>query len=224
MTWPFRFGVLSIFTFALLVAGCNSGRDEKEPPAPKGAATPASPGERLQNPATWRSDPTLASKLGDYAEIEGYELRLPKGFEKIGGKFLPNGVGKVALWGGVPRDDGTRCVIIMTVMTAPKDAPQYDVSEKVLATLTLQIPRFKTSIEMDDMQLDATEAGRVGNLYFVRKPYHGTLKNLDKVSGVFYAGIEGKTIVCLTIVDTEPHCVDSSNVATAAILTLRKRL
>ncbi len=181
----------------------------KPPPLPKPAAAPKLP--------VWQPDPTLVEQLGPYEDIDGFQIRPPKGYQSMQVPGAPAGA-KVVAWAGPERADGTRPSVQLMLLSPPPEAPIYTIEQVLDSSLR------NTKKRRSEWQQTATESGQVNGIAFVTASWQGTITEVGmKGHGVEYAGKEGATIIQLKTQDVEPHHGEALKLGIAAILTFRKK-
>ena len=127
---------VSMFVFlsvlAILSSGCGSSAPQPQPAPPPQAAvappTPAAPVAAAPLPV-WEPDPAVLDELEPYRDVEGYEIRLPKGCETVP---PPQNVPylKALGWKGPPRENGSRFAFAILLITAPPSVGDYASSRR----------------------------------------------------------------------------------------------
>ncbi len=125
--------VAAVALLALLGAGWGCGGDGRPSPPPQlppvvPAIPPEPPRPAIFTGLPWRPDPAFNGQLGFYKAVEGYEIRVPNGFEEAQVP-VPLPEGKRVVWVGPTRDDGTRPVLAAVVITPrPEERTDYGIS------------------------------------------------------------------------------------------------
>jgi hypothetical protein len=217
--------VAVVALLALLGAGwgCGGGRPSP-PPQPPPVVPPVPP--EPPRPAVftglpWRPDPAFDGQLGFYQAVEGYEIRVPNGFEEAKIPLPPLPGGKAVVWGGPTRDDGSRPMLAVIVITPPP-------GERTDYGLSYIIEKVRPTAEQcSDWKQSAVESGGLGSWGAVRTGCRGTMSvptgKVPSVWSVYLCQTEARTFVLLFTVDRESELGESLRITNAAIMTLRKQ-
>jgi hypothetical protein len=219
-----RVGVfVCLSVLAIVASGCSRGTPSPQPSPPPQAAVVPSPVPVHVAAAplpVWQPDPALLDELEPYRDVDGYQIRLPKGCEAVPTPPVP--YTKATGWKGPSRADGSKLAVFLLATTVPPTAPDYAFTAQ--QELNAQVQGFKKTCGLSDWHETMAESGQVGGALFVRLNFQGVVANTSvKAHGFYYLTKEGGTIVALIIMDIEPHDGDSLKLGTAAILTFRKK-
>jgi hypothetical protein len=199
---PSRFTILVM----VLSAGCNSN------------SKPAVP-EKPREIATWAPDPALLDQLGPYVDVEGFQVRPPKGYAPIRApRADPRW--KYFGWSGKIGRNWTAPRFLIGIATAPAN-DNLSTPESILEQSLLGIRR--------DLSLAATweqsvrEHGRINELKFLRTRWSGETPKKLKMHGVVYSGRDGSQFIQIASIDSEPNDGSSLKLADAAAATFKRK-
>ncbi len=230
-------GLMALTALLALAAagwGCGKGLAPASPAPQPPAAVPALPPNSamaaiaappelhaLSGPApAWRPDPIFDGQLGFYQKVEGYEIRVPNGYEVAQIPVPPPPGGKVFSWAAAPRADGTRGLLGVMLVTPPP-------GEQANIGLGLIIETIRPPADQcSDWKQSPSEQGVIGGFYTLRTSCSGTFSTpVGKVSTRWsvYLCQDGSTYIFLFTADAESPERDSLRVANAAIMTFRKQ-
>jgi hypothetical protein len=212
-----RCALMFVAVAALLMGGCgpdNSGQKASTPKPPAPPVAVAVPSPPLVD---WKPDPALLDQLESYQDVEGYEIRLPKGCKPTS---VPMPYGKIRVWQTPMRDDNTQFMLAIMLVTVPPGVSDYALTaEQELDSILIG---FKKTSKFSDWQQAPTESGQVGGVPFVRVCFQGVVNGV-KGYGSYYVTKNAGTFVAISIVDFEPHSKESLGLGKASILTFRKK-
>jgi hypothetical protein len=189
----------SLFTFLILVTvqcGCNR----------QDASLPQ-----------WQPDGAFIGELGDAAEINGYFVRPPKGYQETTPAGGPPGT-KLVAWSGTPRSDGT-APMFQVMVGAPPAGERLPGLDELLTKMLDGVKRRR-----QNWSQSAPERGTINGLTFLRTRWSGTEPNQGwKMHGVMYVAIDGGSFIQLHTQDVEPHHEQALKRSEAAANTFKKK-
>ena len=165
----------------------------------------------------WSPDKALLSRLGTPTNVEGFELRPPKGytFRRMQGS---KGMHLFA-WVSAPRkeEEGVRGYVIMGVVSLPAKEKRH-APEEMLDAFLESIQRSR----LGDWKRTHTEHGTINGLPFVRARWSGTAREAPfKMSGFNYVCLVGSQLIQLSSQDVESH-PEALKLAETSVLTFKK--
>lgn len=234
------------FMALIATAGCNDEPSNPVPQVKDGgpahaagsnapAPPPPSPAEPSPNTATsglatdvsnanvpshanlpvWTPEKEMLDKFDDYIDFEGYQIRLPKGYKAIEPSQVPP-FSKAYVWAGESREDGTRPMIMIMLITPPPDSVKHT-SQEVLERIVGKIKQYR-----NNWQQRAIEEGQVNNLKFLKTSWQGQDKQTQvNMQGFEYVTQDDSSFVHIRTQDMEQY-PDSLKIGNASILTFRK--
>jgi hypothetical protein len=209
-----------------LALGCGQNHSAPAvPTAPPAPTPPPSPPPSTAPAVTtkdWRPDAALLDQLEPYQDVEGYEIRLPKGFELAGPPETPLPGISGRTWKGPARSDGSRPSFLLKLITPPPEAA----ASLSAATLEdgLQGVLPPNEVRGPDYQQESAESGQINGIAFARVGFRFTWAGTQgKVQGAAYSGKQGGTFIGIRIHDYEPYHEESLKLLNAAVMTLRKK-
>jgi hypothetical protein len=223
--------ILSL-VFALLASGCNrSTTGEPSAPSQPAASAPSRPlppppppppAPTLATLPVWTPDPAFLDQLEPYQDIEGYQIRLPKGFESKGPANIPFPGAREFGWVGASRTDGTKPTFYVEVITSPP--------ERAAEARDMALGQFITAIlpsqdmRGPDWQQGPLESGQINGLTFLRTSFQTTVPGTAvKIRAVGYVANDSSTLIAVRASDADAYQEQSLRLGAAAIMTFRKK-
>ena len=211
-------GMAFLVVVGMLAFGCDSGngtpqsRSSTQVPSPP---PPPPPG------VVWQPDTAILDQLLPYQDVEGYQVRPPKGW---GVRPVPSSSNqKNFSWCGPRRADVTLPEVQILLITIPP-ASQVEFKgatlEKVFDLAFQGVSTTNRNIRFSDK-----EGGQVNGVPFMRAKTTDRfqVRGGGDLSGVMYVGRDETTIFVLQFFDGKSHYDESVKLGTAAILTFRKK-
>jgi hypothetical protein len=165
----------------------------------------------------WKSDIAVVAELASYEDLGGYQIRPPKGYERISPQQGPEGA-KIFGWGGPPHADGTRPSLTVMLVTIPPEG--RTVSAEVLMDKTVASLKRRYA----DCQMGPVESGLVNGMAFSRAGFQGTPQEVPaKLHGRVFSGKQGDTWIQMQSRDVGPDHEKSLKVRDAALLSFRAK-
>jgi hypothetical protein len=196
---------LAIPLLVLFITSCGRNRDETGAPA---EPVPA-----------WAPDATLLEQLAPVQEVEGYQVRPPKGYavSRHTGEVWGQ---TVYSWVGTRRPDHTAPSFLVMFLVPPPEMRNDAKADRALLDKMLGgVKRRRTGWRQTD-----TERGQVNGLTFRRARWSGTsLETEEKMQGFMYVAWDGAKIIAISSQDVEPHHEQPLKLAEAAALTFKKK-
>ena len=198
-------------------AGTPGGGGEKKPAAGEEKKPVAGEEKKPAGSASaWEPDKALLDQLEPYQDVDGYQIRVPKGYAPLQSPAAPGA--KAFVWGGPRRPNGTFPSLTAMMLIAPPGAASLATMDPFLDLAMQGIKGLHR-----DWQETPREHGQVNGVTLLRARFQGVLnQNGLKVRGIYYAGRDGATFMMMASEDTEDQ-EQALRLAEAAILTLRKK-
>lgn len=156
-------------------------------------------------------------QVADWAEIEGYTLRPPKGYPPFDRPGIAPPGAKYFAWGGTWRKDGSAPDFLVMVGTPPPDE-RPSLQEALAAMLKIR------QRGMRDWQQTPSEEIESNGLKFARAYWQCTEGFVGRQwHGFVYVAFDGPTFIEISCQDVEPHHIEALKVAEAAALTFKKK-
>lgn len=201
----------SFIPFVLCVGLCVSAAAHAAPQPP--------------NPVVaWHADPAQVSSLGPEVTVQNYVLRLPAPLTAV--PVSPDVLARLSLQGitpclyGLVRPDGTReAVEIIIGAPTPKDV------SVITRDQIMQLLLAQAAQRINKLTHKKPTFGNVNGLSFERVTFTGIGTGIvygKRVHGIGLVADDNKTLVSITIADTEPYSTASLPTAEAAALTFHK--
>lgn len=197
----------------------TADRASRQPHNPQAdtTANADAPAAQVRGGATWQPDPGMLEELGPYEDFEGYQMRLPKSFPRQASPQAPPG-GKVFLWAGLPRGDGTRPLILISVIAIPPRERKMG-AKQAHANYLAGMKRSH-----DHWQEQPMRSGEINGMAFLKTTLQATVRaNGLRMHAVVYGHTEGATFVEMSGHDVEPHQEQTLKIIETAMLTFRKK-
>lgn len=176
----------------------------------------AAPRQNDKDP-NWTPDKNLSDRLGDFVDVEGFQLRVPKQFLPI--KQPGTGGSNAIAWTGEERSDGTRPYVMVTTVKLNSEQQSKLSLEQALDTFLNGIEKRRKNWSQT-----SAERGKVNGMTFVRAQWSGTEITTDKkMRGFSYVTIADGWLVQISSQDVEPHDREVLELAEAAALTFLKK-
>lgn len=168
---------------SLLIAARRLGLNQADA---EGASTATIP--------NWQPEAEAAEALGPNVAFGAYTLRPPAGYKP---RDLSTAGGRVFVWEGAPRPDGTRPRLLANLVPLPKDQADVTLQRHLHNTL-----RQAIASQRDDFQRSESHLGRIGGLTFARATWTAATrpepqKPARALRGAMYVAVDGPTAVVL---------------------------
>ena len=169
-----------------------------------------------QEPAPWLPAEALLSKLSDETPIEGYRLRIPRGYTLQTQAGPPGAIAHA--WVGPARADGTRPYVMLSIGSPPLvEATRYTLRQALAKALASVEQRRK------DWKQSDPEEGTIDGLKFMRAYWTGAEAQTGRqMPGFNYAAIDRERVIYLASQDLPPHHKEALQLAEAAVLTFKR--
>ncbi|HYV35329.1 MAG TPA: hypothetical protein VE988_06470 [Gemmataceae bacterium] len=194
------------------------GLPQKQAATDKGSNQPLAKSEQTSQSksSTWLPDAVLAKQLGNETNVEGYQLRPPKGYF-AGQSSTPFEGAKLLPWAGDLRPDNTVPGLLVMILKPPPNIPKRSL-EQFHAEMLKGIENRRKS-----WSPSAIEQGQINGLTFVRTYWSGTDSTSGKkMHGFKYSAIDGEIYIDLGCQDVDPHHREALKLGEAAALTFKK--
>jgi len=187
------------------------------------AAKPGTAGEK--KPAgmasSWKLDKALLDQLEPYQDVEGYQIRLPKGFNATPLPITPPQGQKLFHWMAPRQGAGgasSTSFVQVFLATAPSPEAAKANLEPALTTATEGMKR-----DQREWKQMPAEAGRINGLPCLRVKFQGVLAGSGaKTRGFAYAAQDGSVVIAISVVSAGDNA-EALKLAEAAALTFRKK-
>jgi hypothetical protein len=191
---------------ALAMSGCRGS----EPAKSEAAAE--------EKPGNWEPEKALVDRLQPYQDVEGYQLRLPKGYSLMQRPATPLPGVKVFYWMGPRQADGGGPSLAISVWTlAPGGEEPKDAVSKALAAL-----EASPNTQDRPWERASVESGQIAGLPCLRGQSQVVTAAGAKVRSFAYFVKDGTTQIAIGGGASEADA-DALKLAEAAVLTFRKR-
>jgi hypothetical protein len=181
--------------------------------------TPAGEGEKKPAGAAsgWEPDKALLEQLEPYQDVDGYQVRPPRGYASIQPPTPPGS--KVFSWAGMPRADGTAPIFTVLIATPTREEAKGITLENFVERMLAAVKALR-----QDWQQTPAERGQVNGLSMLRTTWQGTAPQGNfRMRGFDYFAQDGGTFICIRSQDVAPHGEQALKLAEAAALTFRKK-
>jgi hypothetical protein len=189
---------------------------------PTPTAKPGAGGEKKPGGAagSWEPDKALLDQLEPYQDVEGYQIRLPKGYNPMQMPITPPAGTRFLSWLG-PKHNGSACVVQGVLSTIPAGETKNNLTNAIAGAENTLKAQWR------DWQQTPPEKGQVNGLSFLRVRNQGVIAQMGalmgkKVRGFLYAAQDGPTQILLTGLCAEEDA-EALKLAEAAVLTFRKK-
>lgn len=213
------FVIIPILIFT--VDGCSSSYEKtssQESQASTASSSTPIAATQTTNLPEWKSDSSLLDQLDPYQDFEGYQIRVPKGWEIKQAPAVP--FAKVIGWGGPMHADGTRQSLSIMIVTYPSNhnEPERPLTEMIESSLRAQQSRGS------DFSHTSAETGHICGITFMKVGWKrkDTISQMQVV-GLTYVGKDSHTEIHLLAQDAGPDLDEHLKLAQAAILTFQKK-
>ncbi len=189
--------------FALLVSGCNRGTTGQPSAAPD-----------------WKPDAALLEQLEQYQDIDGYQIRLPRGYEPSMAP-PPEPGGKSLAWTGALLGN-VRPHLMLTIASPAAGSADSSTTVDQFSELILSSLRQSTGIA--GWRQTPNESGQINGVTFVRVNWGGTLGRASEPDhGFLFVGKDGSTFITMLASCTGSNDEAPLKLGTAAVMTFRKK-
>jgi hypothetical protein len=163
----------------------------------------------------FRPDVDLQNQLGEPFEIAEYRISPPSGYVMVEVP-VPAGSNLVG-WAGQRRPDGSAPMVQVLIITPPENET-LPVLDQAMKKLIAHIERRRK-----DWTESETSYGLIDGIKFAKRTWSGTETITgNKMVGIMYVGIRGRSIIQLHTQDLETH-LDALELGETALLTLSKK-
>jgi hypothetical protein len=197
----------------VLIAGCSKQSNQSTPGGTKSIASTSNSNQ--ESLPAWAPDPAMLEKLDEYQDVDGYQIRPPKGYPQVPAKnFGP--ASRIVGWGGTLRADQTAPMItVMVTKPMPVQKPHEQLMQDVLNSIKQR---------RQDWQQSPFERGTINGLAFLRARWSGTEPNKGwKMHGLVFTTLNDTTFVQISTQDVEPNDKEALKISEAAAFTFKKK-
>jgi hypothetical protein len=181
------------------------------------AAKLGAPGGKKPGAAAsaWEPDKALLDQLEPYQDVEGYQIRLPKGYSLTQLPMATPAGMKLFFWMGPRQADGGASFVQVSLVALPSQETKLN-----LAT-ALAGAQDALKAQQREWQQTPAEPGQINGLPSLRVQNRGA-QGGAKVRGFMYAVQDGSTLIMISGAAPEANA-DALKLAEAAALTFRKK-
>lgn len=201
--------------------GANNAPASSNSAVPIASGTDSTAQARVDaNLPKWEPDKAMLDQLEEYADFEGYQIRIPKGFKPDAGTPYPNTVGKA--WG--MKNNNKIQLLELYILTPPEMPPQLS-SDQIASAASRLLESFLNGCKphYENWREQPPEQGKINGMLFSRVQCEAKNKELQvDMSQVYYMAFdENKFILALSYGNA--NSTELSDLARASILTFRKK-
>ena len=193
--------------------------EEAKKPGPGGEKKPAAGSEKTTPGATssWEPDKALLDQLEPYQDVEGYQIRLPKGYTLTQLPLTPPGGMKLFFWMGPRQPDGSASFIQVAIAAIPPQEAKDGLANALAGTLAT------LKAQQRDWRQTPEEKGQLNGLPCLRVHAEAVAAQTGgKVRGFLYAAQDGSTLAVVSGFGPGENA-EALKPVEAAALTFRKK-